>query len=59
MTKLEDYDWISFSANLNGKEVRFSVPFEEIEIVSRDNCENFDTVENIGKLEDIEFEVMY
>ena len=53
------YDWITFSTTLNGREVRFSVPFEEIEILSQDNGENFDTIENIGKLENIEFEVMY
>lgn len=59
MSKEQDYEWVSFSATLNGIPVRFAIPFEEIEIITRDHETRFDTLENIFKLEDIEAQEIY
>lgn len=56
---MSDNKWISFSAVLNGQDVRLSVSIEDFEIVTRDNETSFDVEENAHKLVDIEFEEVY
>lgn len=52
-------EFISFSAKLNGKDVRITCPIAEVEVVTRDNEEAFDVEEVAGELTEIEFEEVY
>lgn len=49
-------EYIYFSAVLNGQNVRLSVSFNDLDIVSRDNIESFDLIDSLNQLKNIEFE---
>lgn len=54
-----DLDWISFKATLHGKEVRLTIPYGELDIVSRDNQTSYEVEASLEHLEGITFEEAY
>lgn len=52
-------EFISFSAILNGENVRLTASLKDFEIVDRDNIESFDAEEFGKDLKEIEFEDLY
>ena len=52
-------DWIAFSATLNGVQVRLTVGIDELDIVNRDNGEEYDPEYFVAQLKDIQYEDIY
>jgi len=56
---MDDEMYASFSAKLNGVDVRITVPLDQIDIVTRDNELSYDVEDNFMDLEDVEPEQVY
>ena len=56
---MNEADFISFSATLNGKLVRLTVSVDDFEIVDRDNIEDYPPELFAEFLKNIEFEDIY
>ena len=52
-------EFISFSALLNGVEVRLTMKIKDLDIVTRDNTEKFNVENDSHLLTEIEFEDIY
>lgn len=52
-------EYVSFSAILDDREVRLTIPIDQLDIVTRDNTQKFDVESNVHLLNDIEYEDTY